>query len=144
VEKAALAAIPATETCMNCHKVVAADKATTELIRSSHATDEPIPWVRVHMLPDYSYFDHSVHLAAGVGCASCHGRIDQMDVVRQEQPLSMSWCLDCHRDPTPNLRPHGEITNMGYDPSEAGYDPSTDPHRTRTLMPPEHCSGCHR
>jgi hypothetical protein len=67
-----------------------------------------------------------------------------MEVVRQVQPLSMGWCLDCHRDPGPNLRPHGEITHMAYDPEAAGYDPDADPHRTRTLVPPEHCSGCHR
>lgn len=142
IEQSAHAAIPPTDTCMNCHKVVAADRPSTEPIRNSHATGEPIPWVRVHMLPDYTYFDHSVHLAAGVGCVSCHGRVDQMEVVAQEEPLSMGWCLDCHRNPEPHLRPRDEVTNMAFDVD--GYDPTSDPSRTRPLTPPEHCSGCHR
>ena len=103
-----------------------------------------MPWVRVHELPDHAYFDHSVHVAAGVGCASCHGRIDEMEVVHQHEPLSMGWCLDCHRNPTPNLRPQDEVTNMAYDPETAGYDPGADPNRTRQVEPPMHCSGCHR
>ena len=108
VEVAGKAAIPPTETCMNCHSKVKVDSKKLELVRKSAQTGEPIPWVRVHMLPDYAYFDHSVHVAAGVGCASCHGRIDQMEVVRQEQPLSKdsarsreltppAHCSGCHR-----------------------------------------------
>ena len=96
------------------------------------------------MLPDYAYFDHSVHLAAGVGCASCHGRIDQMEVVTQDQPLSMGWCLECHRRPEPHLRPAGEVTNMAWNGMREFYDLATDPHRSRMPTPPEHCSGCHR
>ena len=109
--------------------------------------DTPIEWVRVHMLPDYAFFDHSVHVAASVGCATCHGRIDRMEVVTQHASLSMGWCLECHRDPQPNLRPRAEVTNMGWDAGAAGYDPTTDPARTRPaseLAPPTHCSGCHR
>ncbi|HIN86282.1 MAG TPA: cytochrome C, partial [Myxococcales bacterium] len=86
----------------------------------------------------------SVHVAAGVGCASCHGRIDKMETVQQDQPLSMSWCLDCHRNPTPHLRPKDQVTNMRYNPATAGYNPAGDPARTRELAPPTHCSGCHR
>jgi hypothetical protein len=144
VEVAAYAAIPATGTCMNCHKFVAPESAKLELVRKAHAGGEPLAWKRVHMLPDYAYFDHSVHLAAGVGCASCHGRIDQMDVVHQDQSLSMGWCLDCHRNPTPHLRPLGEVTNMAYDPQIAGYDHTVDPDRNRQLQPPLYCSGCHQ
>jgi hypothetical protein len=144
VEYAARAAVPATETCMNCHRIVKKDSPKLELVRKSAETGAPIPWVRVHLLPDYAYFDHSVHLAAGVGCTSCHGRIDQMEVVTQQKPLSMSWCLECHRDPAPNLRPRDQITNMAYVASVAGYDPAHDVTRTRPLSPPEHCSGCHR
>lgn len=144
VEVSNQASVPATETCMNCHKMVKADSPKLELVRKGYADDIPIPWVRVHMLPDYAYFDHSVHLAAGVGCSTCHGRIDRMEVVRQHGPMSMSACLDCHRDPGPRLRPRDEITNMAYDPREAGYDPAQDPSRTRQVSPPTHCSGCHR
>ncbi len=144
VERAGHAAVPSTSTCMNCHSVVKAESELLEPVRASMREDTPIPWVRVHMLPDYAYFDHSVHVAAGVGCATCHGRIDRMPVVTQDQPLSMSWCLDCHRDATPNLRPRDAVTDMGWDAAVAGYDPSADPTRTREVNPPESCGGCHR
>ena len=144
VEKAARAAIPPTATCMGCHKKVQTESPKLALVRESFATDMPIPWIRVHQLPDYAYFDHSVHLAAGVGCATCHGRVDQMPVVEMAQPLSMGWCLDCHKNPKPNLRPRSEVTNMTYDPAAAGYDPDKDPERKRPVNPPQHCSGCHR
>lgn len=144
VERSAYAAVPPTATCMNCHALVKQDSPLIEPVRKSFDTDEPIPWKRVHMLPDYAFFNHSVHLSAGVGCVTCHGRIDQMPVVTQDQPLSMSWCLDCHRNPEPSLRPVDEVTNMTWDAKTAGYDPSKDPLRTRKLDPPEHCSGCHR
>lgn len=146
VERAAHAAIPASQTCMNCHSLVKTDSPKLKLIRDSYTTDEPIPWVRVHQLPDYAFFDHRPHLAAGVGCSSCHGRIDQMTIVEMAKPLSMGWCLDCHRDPEPNLRPRDQITNMAWDPEVDGkaYDAAKDPSRTRQVNPPEHCSGCHR
>lgn len=147
VERGARAAVPPAETCMNCHATVKKDSEKLAKVRDSFESGNPIEWTRVHMLPDYAYFDHSVHLAAGVGCASCHGRIDQMEVVTQDQPLSMGWCLECHRNPAPNLRPKGEITNMAWNGMREGYDPHADPERTRPaseLRPPEHCSGCHR
>ena len=139
VERAAHAAIPPTETCMTCHKTVLAQDSRTAKLRAAYATGRSIRWVRVHMLPDYAYFNHRVHLAAGVGCKTCHGRIDRMDVVFQAQPLSMSWCLECHRKPGPNLRPVSEITNMGWHGT-----PGQDARIKRTLQPPLHCSGCHR
>jgi hypothetical protein len=144
VEVAARAAIPPTETCMNCHRIVRKDSPLLEPIRKSAETGEPVAWVRVHQLPDYAYFDHSVHLAAGVGCATCHARVDEMDKVTLSAPLSMGWCLECHRNPAPNLRPRDRITDMAYAAAVAGYDPAKDPTRTRELVPPEHCSGCHR
>jgi hypothetical protein len=145
VERAPHAAIPPTQTCMGCHnKLVLPESPRLAKVRVSYNTGKPIEWTRVHMLPQYSYFDHSVHLSAGVGCASCHGRIDQMRTVYQQEPLSMSWCLTCHRNPTPHLRPREEVTNMAYDVKAAGYDPAKDPTRTRALNPPQHCSGCHR
>jgi len=144
IERAAFAAIPPTHTCMNCHRIVLKDSPKLEPVRSSAASGMPVEWVKVHMLPDYAYFDHSVHLAAAIGCATCHGRIDQMKVVEQHAPLSMSWCLECHRDPRPNLRPVSEITNMSWDAKKAAYDPTQDPHRKRMPSPPTNCSGCHR
>lgn len=138
VESAAFAAIPATQTCMNCHRPAAEDdkgkvKVGTGGIRSiikaggtdvanpalkplhdSWKTGAPVQWVKVHDLPDYAFFNHSAHVNRGVGCVSCHGRIDQMDKVYQSKPLSMGWCLDCHREPEKELRPLDQITNMGW------------------------------
>jgi hypothetical protein len=144
VERAAYAALPATQTCMNCHVTVLPESPKLALIRESAKTGAAVPWVNVHRIPDYAFFDHSVHVAAGVGCATCHGRVDQMEVVGQVQPLSMRWCLDCHRDPLPNLRPRELVTNMAWDASAAAYDPKADPARPRLPSPPVHCSGCHR
>jgi len=145
VERSAHAAVPPSATCMNCHSQVATDSTLLEPIRKSYETEQPVEWVRVHQLPDYAFFDHRPHLAAGVGCASCHGRIDQMTVVEMAKPLSMGWCLECHRDPEPHLRPLDQITNMRWDSASAGYDYKSDAERERKeLNPPEHCSGCHR
>ena len=149
VEESAVAAIPPAATCMNCHETaVKADSQRLAPIREAYNKGEPggepVEWVRVHQLPDYAYFAHSPHIAAGVGCASCHGRVDKMVVVEADQPLSMGWCLDCHRDPTPNLRPLDEVTNMDWTPAEQAYDPARDPERERQVNPPLHCSGCHR
>jgi hypothetical protein len=144
VERANVAAVPATQTCMNCHVNVRPDSPRLEAVRQSWATGSSIQWVRVHMLPDYAYFSHQVHLSAGVGCSSCHGRIDQMPVVTQNQPLSMGWCLECHRNPENALRPRDEITNMAWSEEDAAaYVASEDPTRTREPNPPQHCSGCH-
>ena len=141
-ERSYEAMVPPTQTCMGCHNIVRTDSARLEPVRQSWQTNDPIPWTRVHKLPDHVFFDHSVHLAAAVGCVTCHGRIDQMDVVRQDQPLSMAWCLDCHRDPGPNLRPRTETTNMQWQPDEA-WTAHLD-ERVAALNPPTHCSGCHR
>ncbi|MEK7703964.1 MAG: cytochrome c3 family protein [Myxococcota bacterium] len=142
VEEAAWAALPPTATCMNCHKAVLKDSPKLARVRESYATGSPIPWVRIHKIPDYARFDHSVHVTAGVGCASCHGRIDQMKVVYQAEPLSMGWCLDCHRNPTPNLRPLGEVTHMSWQrPTTVAPAESLGP---RAVLPPVHCSGCHQ
>ena len=130
VERSANAGVPPTQTCMNCHKQVKqGSPRLTPLYKSwGDGTAEkdggPIPWKRIHKVPDYAYFNHSAHVAikhkeVGVGCVSCHGRVDQMAVVHQVQPLSMSWCLDCHNNPAPNLRPIGEVTNMDWAPDAA-------------------------
>jgi hypothetical protein len=143
VEIASHASVPPTATCMNCHRAIGAESEKLALVRESHTNNEPIEWVNVHMLPDYAFFDHSVHVAAGVGCATCHGRVDQMDVVRQVKPMNMGGCLGCHRNPEPNLRPREEVTNMGWEGSGESQFAAGNPHRTRAVSPPEHCSGCH-
>ncbi|MGC4068193.1 MAG: cytochrome c3 family protein [Polyangiaceae bacterium] len=144
VEKAAFAAIPPTETCMNCHKSVRTTSRKLLGIRESYATGDPVHWVKVHDLPDYVYFNHSAHVRRGVGCVSCHGRVDQMVEVTQVKPLSMGWCLDCHRNPEAQLRPVEEVTNMTWKPAE---DPVEFGRRLRELNginPPTDCSTCHR
>lgn len=141
VESAAHAVIPPTQTCMGCHAVVKKDSKLLEPLRKSWETGDPVAWVKVHRLPDHAYFDHSVHIAAGVGCVSCHGRVDQMEVVSVKEPIGMGWCLDCHRDPGPNLRPKDQITNMSWTPNEADAQRIAN---VESLQPPEHCSGCHR
>jgi len=138
VERSQEAMIPATETCMGCHAVVKKDSEKLAALRASWQSGEPMQWVRVHKLPDHVYFDHSVHLAVGVGCSSCHGRIDQMEVVRLDKPIAMGWCLECHRNPQPNLRPKDQITNMSWHPGDGAQLAKADVH------PPEYCSGCHR
>lgn len=143
VERSPFAAIPTTQTCMGCHAIIRPDSPFLKPLRDAHDASRPVEWVKVHMLPDYARFDHRPHVNAGVGCVSCHSRVDQMLVVKQSQPLSMSWCLDCHRDPYPNLRPPSQVTNMTWDPAVANYDPHKDPTRTREVNPPTHCSGCH-
>lgn len=143
VENSQEAMIPPTQTCMGCHSAIKTESEKLQPVRDSWENDTPVEWVRVHKIPEHAYFDHSVHLAAGVGCASCHGRVDQMEVVRQQEPLSMSWCLDCHRDPGPHLRPKDQITNMNWKPAE-DEDEAAVLARAEQVNPPEHCSGCHR
>lgn len=143
VEKSAVAGVPPTQTCMNCHSMIKRDSVRLKQVYSSFETDLPIPWVRIHKVPDYAYFDHSAHIAAGVGCISCHGRIDQMSEVRLEKPLSMGWCLDCHRNPEPHLRPLDKVTNMEWVADEDWK--LIAKAKAKTLHPPvESCSGCHR
>lgn len=144
VNEAAFAAIPSTATCMGCHNKVLPQSSLLAPIRESFATHQPIPWVHIHVLPSHAHFNHSAHVNVGVGCVSCHGRVDTMEKVYQVEPLSMSWCLECHRDPGPHLRPPGEVTNMIYDPVEAGYTPDLNPKFHEGLIqPPEACGACH-
>ncbi len=115
VEDSAHASVPPTATCMNCHGMVGKESVLLEPIRDSFATGMPVDWIRIHDLPDYAYFNHSAHVKRGVGCIECHGRVDQMEEVFQAEPLSMGWCLDCHRNPAPALRPLDKITDMNYE-----------------------------
>jgi len=145
VERAAVAGIPPTQTCMNCHVMIAADSAGVKLIKESWDSGEPIEWVRVHKIPQYAYFNHSAHLNAGVGCESCHGNIAAMEVVEQKEPLSMGWCLDCHRNPEPHLRPHSDITKMNWMPPANQMEFAHKLINEKNIKAPvESCSGCHR
>ncbi len=168
VEQGPHAGVPPTQTCMNCHQQVKTESEKLKLVRESWATDKSIEWVRIHKLPDFAYFNHSAHVGVGfgenraaIGCETCHGRIDTMEVVRQVEPLSMSWCLDCHSNPAQNLRPVEHITTMGWSADMAWQEKQKQ--IAATLNPPgslsqaqrwvdgelktyatASCSGCHR
>jgi hypothetical protein len=114
VEKSSYAGIPPTKTCMNCHSEIWTDAQLLEPVRNSWATGESIQWIKVHDLPDYVYFNHEIHVNKGIGCASCHGRVDEMPLMYEENSLQMEWCLNCHRNPGRNLRPTSEIYNMAW------------------------------
>ena len=114
VEKSSYAGIPPTKTCINCHAQIWTNAQLLEPVRHSWATGESINWIKIHDLPDYVYFNHSIHVNKGIGCASCHGRVDQMPLMYQQNTLQMEWCLNCHRNPAVNLRPTSEIYNMAW------------------------------
>ena len=114
VEKSWFSNIPAASTCMNCHSQVLKDDPRLAIVRESATNNTPIPWVQVHITPDYVYFNHSVHVTRGISCVECHGRVDQMDEVHHAKPLSMSFCLDCHRDPAAHIRPVDKVTDLGW------------------------------
>src|SRR5438045_4260131 len=114
VETAASAGMPSTAVCMNCHKQIWADSPYLEPVRASFKTGKPLEWVRVHDLPDFAYFNHSIHVNKGVGCSTCHSRIDQMPVVSQAASLQMEWCLECHRAPENFVRPKEKVFDMEW------------------------------
>jgi hypothetical protein len=116
VEKSSFAGLPSTEICMTCHSQIWKDAPVLQPLRDSMRTGRPLRWSRVYDLPDYVFFDHSIHASKGVGCADCHGRVDQMPVTWKTQPLFMRWCLDCHRHPETRLRPRGEVFNLAFVP----------------------------
>lgn len=116
VETSSFANIPPTKICMNCHSQMWASSPTLEPVRESYRSGKSIEWTRVHDLPDYVYFNHSIHVAKGVGCTTCHGRIDKMNLVWQAQPLTMEWCLDCHRHPERYVRPREQVFSTDYAP----------------------------
>jgi len=119
VEKSAFAGLPATEICMGCHSQIWKDSPMLEPVRESYRTGKPLKWTRVHDLPDFVYFNHSIHVAKGIGCESCHGRVDQMPLMRRTASLQMSWCLDCHDHPERQIRDHADVFHMGLANSEA-------------------------
>lgn len=157
VESAAFAAIPPVATCLNCHSAKDAEGQTPHVaihtesprlapIRESAATGDVVPWRKVHDLPDYAYFNHSAHVARGVSCVSCHGRIDRMDVVEQKATLTMGFCLTCHRNAAPNIRPTEFVTDLDWEPPQ-GQDAATIGAAImleRGIHPNENCSTCHR
>ncbi|MDH3628774.1 MAG: cytochrome c family protein [Acidobacteriota bacterium] len=142
VEESAHASIPPTSTCMNCHSAIHTESEKLEPVRASYESGLPVHWIRVHDLPDYAYFNHSAHVRRGVGCVSCHGRIDTMEVVQQDQPLSMGWCLDCHRNPAPNLRPLDKITDMTW--KAGSEEEQRQLQESLGVEASEDCSTCHR
>ena len=143
-ERDATAGIPATSVCVPCHSQVWRDGPAFSPVRHSLATGKPIPWQRVTSLPDYVFFNHAIHVRKGVGCETCHGRVDRMARVEQATPLTMSWCLDCHRGPERYLRPVEQVTTMGWQPPrpQAVIGPELAlRYRVARLT---HCSACHR
>jgi hypothetical protein len=145
VEKAAHASVPPTQTCMNCHTQIRPQSPKLADVRESYETGLPVEWTRIHKLPDFAYFDHSAHVNRGIGCVSCHGRIDNMEVVYQKSPLSMGWCLECHRNPEINLRPTSEITNLAFDSLTDQTAADREALKKKYhISPSEDCSTCHR
>jgi len=147
VETSAYAGLPPTKTCMNCHSVLFNNVGYLEPIRESFRMDRSIEWTRVYRLADYVYFNHSIHINKGIGCSSCHGAVDQMPLIFQSSPLTMEWCLDCHRHPEQNLRPKNQIFNMEWkapaDQQALGQKLAAE-YRIRTTAALTNCSTCHR
>jgi hypothetical protein len=145
VENAAHAAVPPTQTCMNCHTQIHRESPNLAKVRESYETGMPIEWIKVHKLGDYAYFNHAAHVTRGVSCVECHGRIDQQVVVGQQKSLNMTFCLDCHRNPDMNLRPLDQITNLSYDPATELTDAQRLELKNKFhIAPSEDCSTCHR
>ena len=144
VERSAYAGIPPTETCVPCHRSSWMAGAPMAPVRASLASGHPITWQRVDKLPDFVFFDHSIHVAKGIGCESCHGRVDRMARVTQVAPLTMGWCLDCHRMPERYLRPVSEVTTMGYTPKEPQDVLGRELARRNDVRSLTSCTTCHR
>ncbi len=147
VERSAFAGIPPTETCMNCHRQIWTNADLLEPIRASYRDNVPVRWARVNDLPDYVYFNHSVHIAKGMGCVTCHGPVNQMQLTFQHASLQMEWCLGCHRDPGKNVRPREEVFNLDWQPpadpeqAQAMQARLVKEYKIKSLTS---CSTCHR
>jgi hypothetical protein len=148
VETSASAGIPPTQTCMNCHSQIWSDSPYLEPVRASFRDNKPLEWERVHDLPEFVYFNHSIHIAKGVGCASCHGDVANMPAVYQENTLQMEWCIACHRDPSSNIRPQSEIFNTSWSKDDITpeqqkeVDEKISKLRSKEML--TSCSTCHR
>ena len=145
VEKSWFSNIPSANTCMNCHNQVLKDDPKLALVRESAQSGKPIPWVQIHKTPDYVYFNHSVHVNRGVSCVHCHGPVNKMDEVYHAKPLSMTFCLDCHRNPAPNLRPPEQVYNLDWVPPQnfAKNQGAKFVHDWK-VNASQNCSACHR
>ncbi len=144
VETSAFANLPPTETCMNCHSQIWAESQTLEPVRASYRTDTSLRWIRVYDLPGYVYFNHSIHLAKGVGCVSCHGRIDEMNLTWQQPSLQMEWCLSCHREPERYVRPRAEVFNLTWQPPIDQLALGRQLVAEYGIVKRTNCSTCHR
>jgi formate-dependent nitrite reductase cytochrome c552 subunit len=140
VEQSWFSNIPAASTCMNCHSLILKDDPRLQLVRDSYQSGTPIPWVQIHKVPDYVYFNHSVHVNRGISCVSCHGQINEMEEVYHAKSLSMSFCLDCHRKPEDNIRPLQFVTQLDWKGQVDGKQLVHD----WKVQPGESCSVCHR
>jgi len=144
VEKSAFAGIPSADVCLSCHSQLFSDAPLLEPLRAAARTGMPLHWVRVHDLPDFVFFDHSIHVAKGVGCVECHGRVDRMARIERVASLEMQWCLSCHRDPAPHLRRPQDVFDMASRPPR---DPQVRASLAAHLLPRQRltdCSTCHR
>jgi len=148
VEDSSFAGIPPTETCMGCHSQIWADSPMLAPVRESFRTGEPLHWTRVHDLPDFAYFDHSIHVNKGIGCSTCHGRVDQMPLMWRTATLHMDWCLNCHRHPEKFVRPRDEIYTMEWpplqDPPEKSAEQLVRQYGIDSPGKLTDCSICHR
>jgi hypothetical protein len=144
VEVAATASIPPTKTCINCHSQIWSTSPYLEPVRASFREDKPLRWTRVHDLPDFVYFNHSIHVKKGMGCETCHGRVDNMPLMRQQSSLQMEWCLDCHRNPEQYVRPRSEVFTMGYVPAVAQAELGPQLVAEYKIQSLTNCSVCHR
>lgn len=144
VEESGYSNVPDTQTCMKCHSQVKSDSPKLAPIRASWQTGQPMQWVRIHQAPDYVYFNHAVHVNRGISCVSCHGNINHMEVVFHDQPQSMGWCLDCHREPEKNIRPVEYVYDLDWKPQEDQEELGTKLVKEWNVNPPKTCAGCHR
>ncbi|MCC7518262.1 MAG: cytochrome C [Verrucomicrobiae bacterium] len=146
VERSANSTIPSTQTCMACHQNVKTDSPKLAALRESWQTGLPVRWVRVHKAPDFVYFNHSAHVNRGVSCAHCHGAVNHMPVLYHDQPQSMSWCLECHRDPAAKIRPPDKVFDLDWraPTPEAQRELGAKLVKEWGVNPPVTCAGCHR
>ncbi len=146
VEKSATSSIPSSQTCMNCHNTIKATSPLFEPIVKSYKTGQPVPWVKIHQLPDYVYFNHSAHVNRGVGCVECHGKVNEMPVVYHAKSLSMGFCLDCHRDPVSHFRYPKDVFNLNRQTllDQGKLAEASKFIADWKVKPPQSCSGCHR